>query len=147
MPERVLALRGIQKSFGATRALSGVDLVANGGEIHAVLGENGAGKSTLMKILSGALQPDAGVLEIAGLVQRPRDPLEARRLGVAIVYQEPSLCPDLTVAENVLLGAEPVRFGVIDRARAERRADQQLALSAGAITRASYAGLTTARRR
>ena len=128
MPERVLALRGIEKSFGATRALSGVDLIAHSGEIHAVLGENGAGKSTLMKILSGALEPDGGVLEIAGLLRRPRDPLEARRLGVAIVYQEPSLCPDLTVEENVLLGAEPVRFGIIDRREVERRVGRALAL-------------------
>jgi ribose transport system ATP-binding protein len=104
----------VRKAFGATLALSGIDLEARAGEVHAVLGENGAGKSTLMKVLSGALRPDAGRIHVDDNPYAPDSALEARRAGVQMVYQESSLCPDLTVAENVVLGAEPSRFGIID---------------------------------
>ena len=99
-----LEVRGAHKAFGATVALEGVDIRVAPGEIHALVGENGAGKSTLLKILAGALPMDAGEILLDGAPYRPRRPEDARRAGVAMVYQELSLCPHLTVAENVLLG-------------------------------------------
>jgi ribose transport system ATP-binding protein len=110
-------MRGIRKAFGPTVALDGVDLSVAPGEICGLVGQNGAGKSTLMAILSGALQPDAGTMTIDGRPYAPRSPLEARRAGVAMIYQELSLAPHLSVMENILLGAEPARFGFVDRAR------------------------------
>src|SRR3954454_5142424 len=104
-----LLMQGVHKRFGATVALGGVDLSVGAGEVLALVGENGAGKSTLMKVLSGAHQPDEGKMWLAGELYRPRDPLEARRAGVAMIYQELSLAPHLTVAENILLGLEPGR--------------------------------------
>jgi ribose transport system ATP-binding protein len=110
-------MRGIRKAFGATIALDGVDLSVAPGEICGLVGQNGAGKSTLMAILAGALQPDAGSMTLDGRPYAPRNPIEARRAGVAMIYQELSLAPHLSVMENVLLGAEPTRFGVVDRTR------------------------------
>jgi ribose transport system ATP-binding protein len=107
-------MRGIRKAFGATQALDGVDLSVAAGEICGLVGQNGAGKSTLMAVLSGALAPDAGAMTIDGRPYAPRSPIEARRAGVAMIYQELSLAPDLTVMENLLLGAEPLRRGVLD---------------------------------
>ena len=107
-------MRGIRKAFGATQALDGVDLQVASGEICGLVGQNGAGKSTLMAILAGALAPDAGTMTIDGRAYAPRSPIEARRAGVAMIYQELSLAPDLTVMENMLLGAEPVRRGLLD---------------------------------
>nr|MDQ2647256.1 ATP-binding cassette domain-containing protein [Myxococcota bacterium] len=121
-----LHARGITKAFSGTRALDDVGLAVRPGTIHAVLGENGAGKSTLMQILAGALRPDGGELMLDGVAYAPRDPAAARRAGVAIVYQELSVCPDLTVAENVLLGVEPRRFGFVDRATRDARARRAL---------------------
>jgi ribose transport system ATP-binding protein len=117
-----LVAAGVKKRFGATRALGGVSLALRPGSIHAVLGENGAGKSTLMKILAGAERADAGTIELDGAAFDPRGPLEARERGVAIVYQELSLCPHLSVAENIVLGSEPRRLGLFSRGAAERRA-------------------------
>jgi ribose transport system ATP-binding protein len=102
-------MRGVSKRFGATVALSNVDLLVRPGEVHALIGENGAGKSTLMKILSGALEPDSGELELDGQPYAPRSPLEGRQAGVAMIYQELSIAPHLSVAENVLLGVEPTQ--------------------------------------
>ncbi len=117
---RGLAARGIVKSFGATRALVGVDLDAPSGSVTAVLGQNGAGKSTLMGILAGSDAPDEGTMTLDGAVYAPRTPLAARDAGVAMVHQELSLCPHLTVTENVLLGALPTRFGLVDWREARR---------------------------
>jgi ribose transport system ATP-binding protein len=108
-------MRGVRKRFGATQALGGVDLVVAAGEVHALLGQNGAGKSTLMKVLSGALQPDVGDMRIDGAAYAPAEPLDARRAGVAMIYQELSLAPHLTVAENIMLGMEPARRGLAGR--------------------------------
>ncbi|MFO0810909.1 MAG: ATP-binding cassette domain-containing protein [Gemmataceae bacterium] len=77
------------------------------GEVHALVGENGAGKSTLIKVVTGAHAPDEGTLEIAGQLVADNDPLTARRLGVAVIYQQPALFPDLSVAENIAFGLEP----------------------------------------
>jgi len=107
-------MSGIRKAFGATQALDGVDLHVASGQICGLVGQNGAGKSTLMAVLSGALQPDAGTMTIDGRPYAPSGPVEARRAGVAMIYQELSLAPDLTVMENLLLGAEPVRRGILD---------------------------------
>jgi len=104
-----LQLTGIRKHFGATLALDGVDLAVGVGEVHALVGENGAGKSTLVKILSGVLPPDAGSMRLDGRTFAPRSPLDARRAGVVMVSQELAIAPHLTVAENIVLGAEPAR--------------------------------------
>ncbi len=106
-------MRHISKSFGATPALDDVDFTAAAGEAHALVGENGAGKSTLMKILAGAVQPDAGAMELSGRPFHPRDPSDARRSGIAMIYQELSLAPDMTVEENIMLGIEPNIAGVL----------------------------------
>ena len=104
----LLKMHGIRKRFGATQALDGVDLYVNAGEVLALVGENGAGKSTLMKTLSGAYQPDEGSMWLEGKAYQPHDPMDARRLGVAMIYQELSLAPHLSVMENIVLGVEPV---------------------------------------
>ncbi|MDK1347650.1 sugar ABC transporter ATP-binding protein [Streptomyces sp. 378] len=115
LPSPLLALRGIGKSFLGVRVLDGVDLQVRPGEVHAVVGENGAGKSTLMKVVSGVHQPDEGTVEFAGAPRTFRSPREARQAGVGIVYQELTLLPERTVAENVCLGREPLRRGLVDR--------------------------------
>ena len=109
-------MRGIEKRFDATIALAGVDLAVAPGEVCGLVGENGAGKSTLMAILSGALTPDAGEMRLDGQRYAPKDPMAARRAGVAMIYQELSLAPDLSVADNLLLGMEPARFGLVSHA-------------------------------
>lgn len=122
-----LEMRGITKSFGATRALGGVNLEIRAGEVHALVGENGAGKSTLMKVLSGAHAPDGGEMFLEGTPYRPSGPAAARNQGVGMIYQELSLAPHLSVAENVLLGMEPVRRGCVDWNRMDRLAQEALA--------------------
>ncbi len=120
-----VAVAGIWKSFAAP-VLRGVTAEFRPGEIHALLGMNGAGKSTLMKIIAGALQPERGVLQVNGQPARFRHPREALAAGIAMVYQELDLAPHLTVAANLLLGAEPGRgWGRLDAA-AERRAARDL---------------------
>ncbi|MFF5207781.1 sugar ABC transporter ATP-binding protein [Streptosporangium sp. NPDC000396] len=109
-------MTGIGKSFLGVRVLSGVDLAVAAGEVHAVMGENGAGKSTLMKILAGVHAPDEGTIEIDGRQVSFSHPLQAQRAGVAIIHQEFNLLPERSVAENVFLGREPTRRGLVDRA-------------------------------
>ncbi len=120
-------MRGIRKAFRATVALAGVDFAVAEGEICGLIGQNGAGKSTLMSILAGALAPDSGEMTIDGRPYLPRNPIEARRAGVAMIYQELSLAPHLSVMENILLGAEPMRYGLIDRPRMRDAARRALA--------------------
>jgi ribose transport system ATP-binding protein len=122
-----LRISGVRKSFGSTQALKNVSLEIAPGEVHALIGENGAGKSTLMKILSGAYQADAGEIYLNGELYTPRDPLQARRSGVEMIYQELNLAPHLSVEENILLGSEPSRFGWVDRKERRRKAEQALA--------------------
>jgi ribose transport system ATP-binding protein len=128
-PGTPLRLRMFQvgKRFGATHALKNVSLEVRPGETHALIGENGAGKSTLMKILSGACLPDSGEIELDGHKFVPRDPLHARRCGIAMIYQELNLAPDLTVEENILLGGEPARWGWVNRRQQRRLAQECLA--------------------
>ena len=120
-------MRGIRKSFGATVALDGVLLKVQPGEVVALVGQNGAGKSTLMSVLSGALTPDAGEMLLDGAPFRPKSPLEARRAGVAMIYQELSLAPHLSVMENVVLGVEPSRAGLIRWGRVRAATEDALA--------------------
>ena len=111
-----LAARGIVKRYPGVLALDGVDVTLRGGAVHAIAGENGAGKSTLMGVLSGSVVPDAGVLEVDGARVQPASPHDAHALGIRMIHQELSLVPELSVAENIFLGAEPARRGVVDRA-------------------------------
>jgi ribose transport system ATP-binding protein len=115
-------MTGISKSFGPTRALCDVSLELFAGSALALIGENGAGKSTLMKVLSGAHQPDAGNMELAGHTYAPRNPHAARLAGIAMIYQELNLAQDLTVEENIMLGQEHSRLGLMDRRRQRREA-------------------------
>ncbi|RWX80990.1 sugar ABC transporter ATP-binding protein [Neorhizobium lilium] len=120
----VLEMRNISKTFGSTRALSNVSLTVKAGEVHALMGENGAGKSTLMKVLSGAYRPDAGgQVLIDGRPAVMGDPIKARENGIAVIYQELSLAPNLTVGQNMFLGTEPSRFGIVDRSGTRKRAE------------------------
>ena len=125
-----LSVKGLARSYGATRALAGVALEVAPGSVHAVLGENGAGKSTLMKILAGGETADEGEVLLDGAPFLPGGVAGAQRLGVALVSQERALCPHLTVAENIALGVEPRLRGpvpLLDRARMRREAEARLA--------------------
>ncbi|MFG2305121.1 sugar ABC transporter ATP-binding protein [Actinacidiphila glaucinigra] len=111
----VLALEGVSKSFGAVRALRGVSLRLHAGEAHALAGENGAGKSTLIKTLAGVHRPDTGTVLLDGRPVEFHGPGDARDAGVAVIYQEPTLFPDLSVAENIFVGRQPRRsLGRVD---------------------------------
>jgi len=107
MSGELLQLTSVTKSFGAVRALKGVSFNLIAGEIHALLGENGAGKSTLIKVITGAYQPDSGAIQIDGKDVGRLSPAIARNLGIACIYQQPALFPDLSVAENIALRLEP----------------------------------------
>ncbi len=118
----LLEMRAIVKSFPGVRALRGVDLTLAAGEVLALLGENGAGKSTLMRILGGAQRPDSGTIHIVGREVDIRDPHDAQRAGVAVIYQEFNLVPGLSAAENIFLGRELSRFGFVAQREQRRRA-------------------------
>ena len=122
-----LQMSGVQKAFGATRALKNVSFAVAPGEVHALVGENGAGKSTLMKILSGAYRADHGRIEIDGSPFIPENPHHARRCGIAMIYQELNLAPHLSVEENILLGAEPAKLGWLNRSKRREMARRALA--------------------
>jgi ribose transport system ATP-binding protein len=123
----ILKLNEIRKAFGQTVALDGVNLALCQAEVHALIGENGAGKSTLMSIVSGALSPDDGSMELKGKTYKPFIQLDARRNGIALIHQELSLAPHLSVAENIFMGTEDSRFGWLDRKLLNRRATKVLA--------------------
>lgn len=116
----LLNVNNVVKSFPGVRALKGVSLTLNAGEVLAVLGENGAGKSTLMKILAGIQTPDAGAIEVDGVAAEIGSVQQALDLGIALIHQELNLADNLTVGANIYLGREPRRFGLIDH-RAIRR--------------------------
>ena len=118
----LLRLTGISKAFAAVQALKGVSFDLAHGEVHALVGENGAGKSTLIKIVTGAHAPDEGSVEVQGERVDANDPVRARSLGIAAIYQQPALFPDLTVTENIALGLEPA--GAWRRIRWRERRDR-----------------------
>lgn len=122
-----LDMRDISKRFGAITVLDGISLGCRAGEVLAVCGENGAGKSTLMKILAGFYRPDGGEIRIDGKPVHLRHPLDSQREGVAIIHQELSLLPHRTVAQNIFLGREPTRFGIVDHKRMRQAALAALA--------------------
>jgi ribose transport system ATP-binding protein len=121
-------MTGVSKSFGATRALDDVTFALGRGEVHALIGENGAGKSTMMKILSGAIPPDAGRMEIDGRPYAPAGPGDGLRCGVSMIYQELNLAPHLTVEENIMLGREVHAAGWLDRGTMKRQVREVLEL-------------------
>ncbi|RDG34952.1 sugar ABC transporter ATP-binding protein [Streptomyces corynorhini] len=125
-PDELLRIEGIRKTFPGVVALDSVDFDLRRGEVHVLLGENGAGKSTLIKMLSGAYRPDAGRVLVDGQEVRIHGAQDAQRLGIATIYQEFNLVPELTVAENIFLGRQPRRFGMIDRRRMESDAAELL---------------------
>ncbi|MGW7072017.1 sugar ABC transporter ATP-binding protein [Streptomyces sp. NPDC054855] len=125
-PGELLRIEGIRKTFPGVVALDSVDFDLRRGEVHVLLGENGAGKSTLIKMLSGAYRPDSGRILVDGKEARIHGAQDAERLGIATIYQEFNLVPDLTVAENIFLGRQPRRFGMIDRKAMESAAEELL---------------------
>ena len=139
-PSPLLEMRGIRKSFGEVEVLHGIDLDVRAGEVHALVGENGAGKSTLMRIAAGVVAPDEGRMTFAGCPFAPAIPADALRSGVAMVHQELSLAPDLTVAENILAGREPRRGWFVDRRRLFERAETMLAEFCPAVDPGAQAG-------
>ncbi|EHR02363.1 sugar ABC transporter ATP-binding protein [Bradyrhizobium sp. WSM471] len=123
----LLEVRGISKSFGAVRALQEVDFTLRAGEIHALLGENGAGKSTLIKVVTGVFPRDAGIVRLGGEEVAPRSAKAALQAGIATVYQEVNLLPNLSVAQNLFLDRQPMRFGIVREGEMRRRAKALLA--------------------
>ncbi|MHC1782178.1 MAG: sugar ABC transporter ATP-binding protein [Anaerolineaceae bacterium] len=122
----ILKMKGIYKSFPGVQALENVDFALKKGEIHALLGENGAGKSTLIKVLTGVDHPDAGKTLFEEKEIQARSPQHAQGMGISTVYQEINLCPNLTVAENILIGHAPHKFGRIDWDQMNKLAHQLL---------------------
>ena len=110
----IITMKGISKSFPGVQALEDVDFSLKRGEIHAIVGENGAGKSTLIRVLTGVERPDQGVILLEEKKALIRSPLHAQELGISTVYQEVNLCPQLTIAENILIGREPMKWGSVD---------------------------------
>lgn len=122
-----LSLRGITKRYGGVTALEDVEFSCDLGSINAILGENGAGKSTLIKIMSGVVSPDEGVMKLSGTPVRFANPSAANAAGIVCIFQELSLMPDLSVADNIMIADPPRRWGMIDKRAQRRRADELLA--------------------
>jgi ribose transport system ATP-binding protein len=144
-----LSLVGIDKTYGSTQVLHGVSLTVQPGEVHGLLGENGAGKSTLLNVLSGVIRPEGGTIEIDGSRVAISSPREAAAAGIAMIHQELQQVPELTVAQNIYLGAALRRAGglLVDRARQEAEARQLLApLDAGIDVTAPVRSLRVAQR-
>ncbi len=124
-------MEGVSKRYGGVRALEQADLTVEAGQIHAILGENGAGKSTLIKIMAGVVGPDEGRMIMDGQAVSFASPAAANKAGIACIFQELSLIPDLSVADNVVIADPPKRFGMIDR-KAQRRIAEEALRRAGA---------------
>src|SRR6476619_767515 len=112
-PPSLLEIRGLAKNFPGVKALQGVDFTVRRGEVHALMGENGAGKSTLIKVLTGVYPRDSGTIRLDGRDISPTCPKDVEALGISTVYQEVNLIPELSIAENICMGRQPTRFGVI----------------------------------
>ncbi|MEU9452654.1 ATP-binding cassette domain-containing protein [Streptomyces sp. NPDC048277] len=126
MVQPLLALHGVSRRFAAVQALVDVDLEIRAGEVVALVGANAAGKSTLVKVISGVVTPDEGVIEWEGRPVQIKRPHDARALGIATVYQDLSMCGNLDVVGNLFLGQEIHRFGILDEVEMERRARELL---------------------
>src|SRR3954465_3930257 len=123
----IIALRGASKSYGAVRAARNVSIELRAGEVRALAGENGAGKSTIVRMLAGVQRPDDGDVLVDGEAVAFHGPADARDAGVAVIYQEPTLFPDLSVAENVMMGRHPLgAFRRIDRGALHREVHELL---------------------
>ncbi len=122
MGDVMLRMKGIDKSFPGVHALDHVDLEVKSGEVHALMGENGAGKSTLMKILTGIYSKDSGTIEFEGKEMEFTTPKEAQDTGIAIVHQELNMMNHLTVAQNIFIGREMMKGGLIDDSQMNREA-------------------------
>jgi galactofuranose transport system ATP-binding protein len=122
----ILQMKGINKSFPGVRALSNVDFSLRPGEVHALMGENGAGKSTLIKVLTGVEHQESGDITLDGKPIQARSPQHAQQLGISTVYQEVNLCPNLSVAENIFIGREPLWHGLINSREIDRQAGKIL---------------------
>ncbi len=122
----LLETKGLTKIFPATVALSNVDFTLYAGDVHVLVGENGAGKSTLIKLITGVYRKDAGTILLEGHEIDPHSPRHAQELGISTVYQEVNLIPTMSVAENIFLGRQPMRFGMINMGAANRQAKQLL---------------------
>jgi ribose transport system ATP-binding protein len=131
-PVPLFRMEGISKRYGGVRALENADLTVHAGRVHAILGENGAGKSTLIKVMSGVVQPDEGRMLLDGNPVSFRDPAAANAAGIVCIFQELSLIPDLSVADNIIVSSPPTRFGMIDRREQRRLAEEALARAGGA---------------
>ena len=137
----IVELKDISKRYAGIRALDAVDFTAHEGSIHAILGENGAGKSTLIKVMSGVVSPDSGEMRLRGMPVSFEGPAAANNLGIVCMFQELSLIPDMSVADNISISRPPKRFGLIDHAEQRRRAEALLArvrcedISPGALVR------------
>jgi galactofuranose transport system ATP-binding protein len=122
----LLEVKNLSKSFGNVAALSNVDFTLYSGEVHALLGENGAGKSTLIKVVTGVHKPDSGQIFLNNQAIEVNNPHDAQKHGISPVYQEINLIPTLSVAENIYLGRQPMRFGLVNMAESKRRANELL---------------------
>src|SRR3954471_22309713 len=145
----LLELRGVRKHFGGVRALDGVDFDLRPGEVHALLGENGAGKSTLINVLGGIHRPDAGEVRMDGASADLRDVADADRAGIRLIHQETALAPNLSIAENLFLGREPGRWGLLDRRKMTADGEalrDSLGMPELGDVRDKVGGLTVARR-
>ena len=126
MKDPMLIIKGMRKSFGDVEVLHGVDLEVMPGEVHSLVGENGAGKSTLMKVAAGIHVPDSGVMAFRGTAYAPTSPSDALDAGIAMVHQELSLAPDVSIAENILMGQLPTRHGFVNWRELNARVSQLL---------------------
>ena len=124
-------MEGISKRYGGVRALENADITIHAGRVHAILGENGAGKSTLIKVMSGVVAPDEGRMLLDGREVSFADPAAANAAGIVCIFQELSLIPELSVADNIVISNPPMRFGMIDRAAQRRIAEEALAGAGG----------------
>ncbi|HKQ40382.1 MAG TPA: ATP-binding cassette domain-containing protein, partial [Verrucomicrobiae bacterium] len=120
-------MRELRKAFQGVKALDGASLTLRTGEIHALMGENGAGKSTLIKVLTGVHVPDGGTIVFDNRNISPHSPQEAETIGISTVYQEVNLVPTMSVMDNILLGRQPTRFGLLRKRQMRRRAETALA--------------------
>src|SRR6478736_2843613 len=123
----LLEIRGLAKNFPGVKALQGVDFTVRRGEVHALMGENGAGKSTLIKVLTGVYPRDGGTIRLDSKEIFPGSPKDVEALGISTVYQEVNLIPHLSIAENICLGRQPTRFGMIRWGAVARRAREAVA--------------------